>query len=86
MLQPEIYRFGPLVKHLLAKFKQDISSLKSMGPHGTILKGNVLATIKPGVGSGKSLETPKLHKPSEPPKNEKTILEPTAHVYLQSPC
>lgn len=85
ILQPVIYRFGPSVRRLLAEFKLDISSLKATGPRGTLLKGDVLAAIKSGAGSVKSSEKPKLHKPSEPPKNEKRISEPTAPVSLQSP-
>lgn len=85
MPQPQIYRFGPSVRRLLAEFELDISSLKVSGPHGTLLKGDVLAAIASGAGSGKSSETAKLHKPSEPPKNEKTLSAPIAPVSLQSP-
>ena len=85
MPQPQIYRFGPSVRRLLAEFELDISSFKVSGPRGTLLKGDVLAAIASGAGSGKSSETAKLHKKSEPPKNEKTLSAPIAPVSLQSP-
>lgn len=69
--QPQIYRFGPSVRRLLAEFDLDISSLKGTGPRGTLLKGDVLAAIKSGAGINKSSDASKLQKRATPPEVEK---------------
>lgn len=44
-------RISPSAKLLIAEFGLDASSIKASGPHGTLLKGDVLAAIKSGKGS-----------------------------------
>ncbi|XP_010243221.1 PREDICTED: dihydrolipoyllysine-residue acetyltransferase component 1 of pyruvate dehydrogenase complex, mitochondrial [Nelumbo nucifera] len=44
-------RISPSAKLLIAEFGLDVSSLKASGPHGTLLKGDVLAAIKSGTRS-----------------------------------
>ncbi|EPS61701.1 hypothetical protein M569_13092, partial [Genlisea aurea] len=44
-------RISPAAKLLLAKYTLDASSISASGPHGTLLKGDVLTAIKSGEGS-----------------------------------
>lgn len=44
-------RISPSAKLLIKEFGLDTSSLKSSGPHGTLLKGDVLMAIKSQAGS-----------------------------------
>ncbi|XP_057822929.1 dihydrolipoyllysine-residue acetyltransferase component 1 of pyruvate dehydrogenase complex, mitochondrial [Cryptomeria japonica] len=80
--QWQTHRFGPSVRRLLAEFKLDASSLKSTGPHGTLLKGDVLAAIKSGTDLKKSSDASKLQKPMGLPKDEKVS---TSQTSLQLP-
>lgn len=75
--QWQTHRFGPSVRRLLAEFELDASSLKSTGPHGTLLKGDVLAAIKSGVDLKKS-SAPKLQKPEGLPKDKKASISQTS--------
>lgn len=47
-------RISPSAKLLIAKFGLDASVLKASGPRGTLLKGDVLAALKSGIGSSSS--------------------------------
>ncbi|XP_039067295.1 dihydrolipoyllysine-residue acetyltransferase component 1 of pyruvate dehydrogenase complex, mitochondrial-like isoform X4 [Hibiscus syriacus] len=46
-------KISPSTKLLISEYELDASSLKASGPHGTLLKGDVLAAIKSGKGSSK---------------------------------
>ncbi|GAB2250510.1 hypothetical protein Droror1_Dr00016760 [Drosera rotundifolia] len=50
----KISRISPSAKLLISEFRLDVSSLSASGPHGTLLKGDVLAAIKSGIGSATS--------------------------------
>ncbi|KAL9251434.1 hypothetical protein AKJ16_DCAP14955 [Drosera capensis] len=50
----KISRISPSAKLLISEFRLDISSLSASGPHGTLLKGDVLTAIKSGIGSATS--------------------------------
>lgn len=64
-----VTRISPSAKLLITEHGLDISSLKASGPHGTLLKGDVLAAIKSGVKSSKV-----------PSSKEKTAPSPTASI------
>ncbi|KAK8662238.1 hypothetical protein V6N13_091825 [Hibiscus sabdariffa] len=55
-------KISPTAKLLISEYGLDASSLKASGPHGTLLKGDVLAAIKSGKGSSKI--SPSERKPS----------------------
>ncbi|CAL8124253.1 unnamed protein product [Prunus armeniaca] len=46
-----VKRISPAAKLLITEHGLDTSSLKASGAHGTLLKGDVLAAIKSGLGS-----------------------------------
>ncbi|KAM5555859.1 dihydrolipoyllysine-residue acetyltransferase component 1 of pyruvate dehydrogenase complex, mitochondrial [Rosa sericea] len=48
-----VKRISPAAKNLILEHGLDASSLRASGAHGTLLKGDVLAAIKSGVGSSK---------------------------------
>ncbi|VVA12150.1 PREDICTED: dihydrolipoyllysine-residue [Prunus dulcis] len=48
-----VKRISPAAKLLITEHGLDTSSLKASGAHGTLLKGDVLAAIKSGLGSTK---------------------------------
>ncbi|KAL5569520.1 hypothetical protein UlMin_026095 [Ulmus minor] len=48
-----VARISPSAKILITEHGLDTSSLKASGSHGTLLKGDVLAAIKSGLGSSK---------------------------------
>ncbi|KAJ4979251.1 hypothetical protein NE237_010031 [Protea cynaroides] len=52
-------RISPSAKLLIAEFGLDASSLKATGPRGTLLKGDVLAAIKSGIGSSRTSSSSK---------------------------
>lgn len=60
-------RISPAAKLLISEHGLDASSLKASGPHGTLLKGDVLAAIKSGKGSS-SKPSPKGKGAPSPPK------------------
>ncbi|TQE00062.1 hypothetical protein C1H46_014315 [Malus baccata] len=63
-----ILRISPAAKLLVTEHGLDTSSLQASGAHGTLLKGDVLAAIKSGIGSSKvsskEKTTPSLLKAS----------------------
>ncbi|KMZ58672.1 Dihydrolipoyllysine-residue acetyltransferase component 1 ofpyruvate dehydrogenase complex [Zostera marina] len=52
-------RISPSAKLLIKEFGLDTSSLKSSGPHGTLLKGDVLSAIKSRAGSSQTSDISK---------------------------
>ncbi|GLT70199.1 hypothetical protein SLA2020_422950 [Shorea laevis] len=46
-------RISPSAKLLISEYGLDASSIKASGPHGTLLKGDVLAAVKSGKASSK---------------------------------
>ncbi|KAL9268049.1 hypothetical protein AKJ16_DCAP21633 [Drosera capensis] len=50
----KISRISPSAKLLISEFGLDVSSLSASGPHGTLLKGDVLTAIKSGIGAATS--------------------------------
>ena len=58
-----ISRISPSAKLLALEFGLDISSIRASGPHGTLLKGDVLAFIKSGDTSSKSSNLPQQTLP-----------------------
>lgn len=62
-----ISRISPSAKLLISEFGLDASLLNPSGPHGTLLKGDVLDAIKSGKGSSRTAAT-KEHSPSPPVK------------------
>ncbi|GMG99456.1 hypothetical protein Nepgr_001296 [Nepenthes gracilis] len=63
-----ISRISPSAKLLIAEFGLDKSSLRPSGPRGTLLKGDVLAAIKSGIGSSRSARP--QEKASLSPQNQ----------------
>ncbi|GAB2276846.1 Pyruvate dehydrogenase complex component E2 1 [Dionaea muscipula] len=55
----KISRISPAAKLLISEFGLDVSSLRASGPHGTLLKGDVLSAIKSGIGSTASAASKK---------------------------
>ena len=49
-----VKRISPAAKILITEHGLDTSLLKASGPHGTLLKGDVLNAIKSGAGSAKA--------------------------------
>lgn len=49
-----VSRISPAAKLLITEHGLDTSLLKASGAHGTLLKGDVLAAIKSGLGSSKA--------------------------------
>lgn len=56
-------RISPSAKLLITEFGLDASTLKASGPRGTLLKGDVLAAIKAGIGSSSSSSKDKMPPP-----------------------
>ncbi|KAK8671569.1 hypothetical protein V6N13_038162 [Hibiscus sabdariffa] len=63
-------KISPSAKLLISEYGLDTSSLKASGPHGTLLKGDVLAAIKSGKGSSKI--SPSEKKPSPQTATQKS--------------
>ncbi|KAJ0102308.1 hypothetical protein Patl1_05970 [Pistacia atlantica] len=57
-------KISPSAKLLISEFGLDTSSLKASGPHGTLLKVDVLAAIKSGKVSSKSSSPAEKASPS----------------------
>ncbi|GAV77803.1 2-oxoacid_dh domain-containing protein/Biotin_lipoyl domain-containing protein/E3_binding domain-containing protein [Cephalotus follicularis] len=53
-------KISPSAKLLISQYSLDKSSLKASGPHGTLLKGDVLAAIKSGQGSSRTSSKEKV--------------------------
>ncbi|KAF3434129.1 hypothetical protein FNV43_RR25232 [Rhamnella rubrinervis] len=66
-------RISPSAKVLITEHGIDISSVKASGPHGTLLKGDVLDAIKSGNKSSKV-----------PSSKEKTVPSPTTSTETKS--
>lgn len=49
--QTSFSRISPSARLLISEYGLDTASLKASGPRGTLLKGDVLAAIKSGMGS-----------------------------------
>eukprot|EP00252_Welwitschia_mirabilis_P014353 TRINITY_DN31539_c0_g1_i1.p1 TRINITY_DN31539_c0_g1~~TRINITY_DN31539_c0_g1_i1.p1 ORF type:complete len:520 (+),score=108.37 TRINITY_DN31539_c0_g1_i1:170-1729(+) len=69
--QTQSYRFGPAVRRLLAEFEIDLSKLKSTGPRGILLKGDVLAAMQSGNVSAQRSETASTQQITELPVSNK---------------
>ncbi|GAB4855027.1 Pyruvate dehydrogenase complex component E2 1 [Ancistrocladus abbreviatus] len=79
-----ISRISPSAKLLISEFGLDVSSLRASGPHGTLLKGDVLAAIKSGIGSSRS--TASEEKASSSPQiqqHAKSSASPESKSQLQ---
>ncbi|KAL3523536.1 hypothetical protein ACH5RR_016370 [Cinchona calisaya] len=57
-------RISPSAKLLIVEHGLDASSIAPSGPRGTILKGDVLAAIKSGIGSAKTSPSKEKKTPS----------------------
>ncbi|WRX12916.1 Biotin/lipoyl attachment - like 3 [Theobroma cacao] len=70
-------KISPSAKLLISEYGLDASSIKASGPHGTLLKGDVLAAIKSGKGSSKisSSEKIKTSPEASPQKSTSARLE-----------
>ncbi|XP_004307330.1 PREDICTED: dihydrolipoyllysine-residue acetyltransferase component 1 of pyruvate dehydrogenase complex, mitochondrial [Fragaria vesca subsp. vesca] len=64
-----VLRISPAAKMLILEHGLDKSSLRASGAHGTLLKGDVLAAIKSGIGSSKVSSKEKA--PSSPQAHTK---------------
>lgn len=72
-----VKRISPSAKILITEHGLDTSSLKASGPHGTLLKGDVLDAIKSGVGSskvssskGKATPSPQVQRETAQPSSQ----------------
>ncbi|XP_022742043.1 dihydrolipoyllysine-residue acetyltransferase component 1 of pyruvate dehydrogenase complex, mitochondrial isoform X1 [Durio zibethinus] len=74
-------KISPSAKLLISEYGLDASSLKASGPHGTLLKGDVLAAIKSGKGSSKfsSSEKKKPSPQTSPQKSSSLRPQSTTH-------
>ncbi|XP_021295301.1 dihydrolipoyllysine-residue acetyltransferase component 1 of pyruvate dehydrogenase complex, mitochondrial isoform X2 [Herrania umbratica] len=70
-------KISPSAKLLISEYGLDASSIKASGPHGTLLKGDVLAAIKSGKGSSKISSSEKIKSVPEtsPQKSPSARLE-----------
>ncbi|KAM6584298.1 hypothetical protein CsatB_011300 [Cannabis sativa] len=82
-----VKRVSPSAKLLITEHGLDISVLEASGSHGTLLKGDVMAAIKSGVGSTKASSSkektplsPEIHKDrttqAPPPKSRSSSEKP----------
>ncbi|PON54394.1 Lipoamide Acyltransferase [Trema orientale] len=60
-----VKRISPSAKLLITEHGLDFSSLEASGHHGTLLKGDVLAAIRSGIGSAKASSS-KQKTPASP--------------------
>lgn len=74
-------KISPSAKLLISEYGLDASSLKASGPHGTLLKGDVLAAIKSGKGSPK-ISPSEESKPSPQTSSQKS---PSARPESKAP-
>lgn len=75
-------RISPSAKLLIVEHGLDASSITPSGPRGTILKGDVLAAIKSGIGSTKTLSSKEIKPPS--PQVQKPLTSSSASLGLKS--
>ncbi|XVF82878.1 hypothetical protein PTKIN_Ptkin16aG0086300 [Pterospermum kingtungense] len=75
-------KISPSAKLLISEYGLDASSLKASGPHGTLLKGDVLAAIKSGLGSSKisSSEKKQASPQTSPQKSPSARPESKTHA------
>lgn len=66
-LKTTFSRISPAAKLLLSEFGLDASTIEASGPHGTLLKGDVLAAVKSGIG-----------RPDKAPKSSQETLSTTS--------
>ncbi|KAJ0985366.1 hypothetical protein J5N97_003722 [Dioscorea zingiberensis] len=71
----DISRISPSAKLLILEYGLDTSSLKASGPHGTLLKGDVLAALK-SRGASQQPSRPSQDKTSSTVQSG----QPTAHT------
>ncbi|KAK9158762.1 hypothetical protein Scep_005336 [Stephania cephalantha] len=69
-------RISPAAKLLIKEFRLDASSLRASGPHGTLLKGDVLAAMKSGKGLKKAAHSPPEKKSASPTSPSKSSQSP----------
>ncbi|KAK9124004.1 hypothetical protein Sjap_013606 [Stephania japonica] len=69
-------RISPAAKLLIKEFGLDATSLWASGPHGTLLKGDVLAAKKSGKGSKKTEQSPPEKKSASPTSPSKSSQSP----------
>ncbi|KAK9168457.1 hypothetical protein Syun_000597 [Stephania yunnanensis] len=69
-------RISPAAKLLIKEFRLDASSLRASGPHGTLLKGDVLAAMKSGKGPKKPAHSPPEKKSASPTSPSKSSQSP----------
>ncbi|XP_042515043.1 dihydrolipoyllysine-residue acetyltransferase component 1 of pyruvate dehydrogenase complex, mitochondrial [Macadamia integrifolia] len=70
-------RISPSAKLLITEFGLDASLLKATGPRGTLLKGDVLAAIKSGIGSSRTSSSSKEKPVSSPQTQPQTSHGPS---------
>ncbi|KAG6410082.1 hypothetical protein SASPL_128130 [Salvia splendens] len=78
-------RISPAAKMLISEHGLDASSITSSGPHGTLLKGDVLAAIKSGKVSKVSVPKDKTSSPqssSSLPAGSKSTVQDVAYEDL----
>lgn len=71
-----VKRISPSAKLLITEHGLDTSSLEASGPHGTLLKGDVIAAIRSGIGSVKASSS-KEKTPSPQIHRDQTTRAPT---------
>ncbi|XXG62929.1 hypothetical protein AAC387_Pa05g1215 [Persea americana] len=80
--QTSYSRISPSAKLLIAEFGLDTTSLKASGPRGTLLKGDVLAAIKSGMGLSRASNSSREKKSL----SESTLSpQPTPHTSPSRP-
>ncbi|KAL5735106.1 hypothetical protein ACOSP7_032967 [Xanthoceras sorbifolium] len=76
-------KISPSAKLLISEYGLDTSSLMASGPHGTLLKGDVLAAIKSGKLSPKSSSPEEKISPSPRSPQTSTVASPGLKSHLQ---
>ncbi|XVE75501.1 hypothetical protein DITRI_Ditri12bG0098500 [Diplodiscus trichospermus] len=66
-------KISPSAKLLISEYGLDASALKASGPHGTLLKGDVLAAIESGKGSSKIFSSKKKSSPQTSPQKSSSV-------------
>ncbi|RWR83505.1 dihydrolipoyllysine-residue acetyltransferase component 1 of pyruvate dehydrogenase complex, mitochondrial [Cinnamomum micranthum f. kanehirae] len=80
--QTSFSRISPSAKLLIAEFGLDTTSLKASGPRGTLLKGDVLAAIKSGMGSSRASN---LSREKKSLSESTQSAQPTPHASPSGP-
>ncbi|XP_058108898.1 dihydrolipoyllysine-residue acetyltransferase component 1 of pyruvate dehydrogenase complex, mitochondrial isoform X2 [Magnolia sinica] len=71
-------RISPSAKLLITEFGLDASSLTASGPRGTLLKGDVLAAIKSGTGSSRTVDSSQGKTSASAQASQKTVHTPAS--------